>query len=876
MDRADLKSARLLFVSPPIEQKALIQFSIAYTSIPNFPKITLSKKASYFIFNPRSCFKTTNILIMKKPIYFVLVAAIVFAFFSCKNDSSTNTDDKISADVAKEEATTPTAYEASGGISSPFNALSHLPDTSFRKVFTTYPEAYYNTSITIDRYESNDWMLIVREDEEPSVIHFTKTYILLDAKSKDVVMVERQRYHDEEDVAMGRSDKDIPYKLEHHLIDFSGNKPNMQGVVEVAKPVRVRGEVLLEKTMANISHPMEPLAEPADYLKGSYWLEQAGGAIKATPVTAWVDHVNIRFQPKLNGEVTDQVSEGTVLPWTGKKSENTSTVKLRGKEYTDYWYELEPIEREMGFGWVFGGAINRPGEAKKGSEAVPGEAKKANAAATGTILDFPYFGKIDLSTWKKQKMKEEEAGDFAIEIQAYTKGNQILEYSNSQSEYNWFDTYQLYNKNKKLLKKRELYYDRGDNTLTETIEDFTSNPPMRYKRSQKNVESAEPYTARVKGNWKKASLGTKKQAPTKVAKNTAPATDVDFLKVHTLDLGTWKLEKSDEGSRDVGESTAYYSKGNRTLKVYSYGHDGFYITYTLLDKSGKMLKTREAEYSDSEQTLRESVDDFTLNPQMNFNRQQKIMINDYFHSDRGIIPTGKWNEKIIGWNENASRPAGKGSLDKNAFVIQLTTFGSRKEFEENVDGVNARLKEINLSNVGIYTGEADGLTKVYLFHHPQGKDGPPEFFTAGPQAEQVLRTLKGSPYFRNAFRRSDVNKRSTYDYNSLDNKYYPLRPTEYAARGPAVNTSNSSTGPYKIQLGVFSERKTKVTLDRSFGFSKLGMKNFGDLLSHDFTNVNGKVYRRYYYGSFGSHADALADKQALERMSNQKLVIVKK
>lgn len=191
-------------------------------------------------------------------------------------------------------------------------------------------------------------------------------------------------------------------------------------------------------------------------------------------VYTWVDQLNIRDQPNLKGKTVASVQSRQALEFTGEKSENNDIVVLRGKAYDEPW--LKVITEDKTEGWVFGGAVKHEGE------------KKGNNVISDLKFDFPYFGKFDLSDWKKVDTDDESGGDAEISTMTFEKDNLIIEFSASEmGDYGYARYYTLKDQAGETLKEREfrLSNDSDPRELTETVKDYTSSTPMEYTCIQK-------------------------------------------------------------------------------------------------------------------------------------------------------------------------------------------------------------------------------------------------------------------------------------------------------------------------------------------------------------------------------------------------------
>lgn len=200
----------------------------------------------------------------------------------------------------------------------------------------------------------------------------------------------------------------------------------------------------------------------------------SSGLSAATKVVyAWVDKLNIRATPARSGEVVTTVDTGTPLSISGEKSEKAELIVLRGVAYEEPW--LEVITPEGLTGWVFGGAVRQP------------EEEKGNAPITETSFNFPYFGQFDLDSWEQLSRRDIEAGDAFGTEATYRQGSRLLEIRRTQtSEYGYQYSYTLREgKDQQLVKRRVLSFDATDgHILTETVDNFLSEPPLRQERTQ--------------------------------------------------------------------------------------------------------------------------------------------------------------------------------------------------------------------------------------------------------------------------------------------------------------------------------------------------------------------------------------------------------
>ncbi len=227
-------------------------------------------------------------------------------------------------------------------------------------------------------------------------------------------------------------------------------------------------------------------------------------------VISWVQKLNIREQPNTKAKVVGSAKENESLTLTGNKSDQTETIELRGKTYTEPWIEVKTADGTTG--WVFGGAVKKIGE------------DKGNALNTSTQFTLPHFGTFDLSTWKKMASRDDsESTELDVTTDVYQRGNQTLEITVSDmGEFHWDKNYKLLDANKKVLKERVAMITIDPHALTETVKDFNGGKLYtrrnEFKTYQKYDES-KPILA--KGDWTITSLSANKVGNTTTAKSAS-------------------------------------------------------------------------------------------------------------------------------------------------------------------------------------------------------------------------------------------------------------------------------------------------------------------------------------------------------------------
>lgn len=264
-----------------------------------------------------------------------------------------------------------------------------------------------------------------------------------------------------------------------------------------------------ESTSTDSSTNTKPVAETTDHSITTSASTDEAEEVSSTEssaddktVISWVENLNIREEPNRKGKVVASAKENEALMLTGKKSDFTETIELRGKSYTEPWVEVKTADGKTG--WVFQGAIKKMGE------------DKGNALNTDTKFTYPHFGTYDLSEWKKLGSEDHSGGDADIEATLYQKGSQYLEIEIADvGEYGWSKTFKLMDANKKVMKERSMSFssmineagDGYEHSMTETVKDFIASPAKQYLRSNKMEDSwFQNKPDMAKGDWKESTI----------------------------------------------------------------------------------------------------------------------------------------------------------------------------------------------------------------------------------------------------------------------------------------------------------------------------------------------------------------------------------
>ncbi len=139
------------------------------------------------------------------------------------------------------------------------------------------------------------------------------------------------------------------------------------------------------------------------------------------------------------------------------------------------------------------------------------EVRISETSAILTKFNFEHFGSYDLSTWKL--MPKVHQGDVVLEVTTYTKDGSKMDVKESDmGEGMYFLTYELTGPDGKVLKTRDLSLTTESDaeseklpvTITETVRDYTVNPPKQFERIQKTGKlhrELKPLPTAATGAW---------------------------------------------------------------------------------------------------------------------------------------------------------------------------------------------------------------------------------------------------------------------------------------------------------------------------------------------------------------------------------------
>lgn len=206
---------------------------------------------------------------------------------------------------------------------------------------------------------------------------------------------------------------------------------------------------------------------------------------------------------------------------------------------------------------------------------------------------------------------------------------------------------------------------------------------------------------------------------------------------------------------------------------------------------------------------------------------------------------------------------------KTEYVIQVATYASVKAFDKHY----AALQPLEDHGMVVQT-QADKKVYAYLLD-TYGN------FTSKAKAKQKLKSIQKLSGFKSAYVKgvqSDYSREKTLAEYSASKKPKVVAvnipkqlPSEFTAKGGRIATTK-----YRIQLGCFGEMKSTKELASAYNLSNYEQANIKKFMTHDFTNVDGDVCRRYYFGNFATKADANKRKAAMEKASGGILKVVKK
>lgn len=210
-------------------------------------------------------------------------------------------------------------------------------------------------------------------------------------------------------------------------------------------------------------------------------------------LTAWVDLLNVRAEPNTSGKIVTSLRENASVIYTGERTDEVHTLELRGSSFEEPWLKIRTADGQEG--WVFGGAVQRAGE---------------NKGVQRSSMSIGELAKLEMSQWTQTNEWISGGGDAENVTTIYKKGDLTLSIQKTEvGEYGYSRTYDLYNKNYQLIKRRFVDWsgDHPSFSLTETITDLESTPAKVSSRSQafnKHFFQLKPRPEAVKGDFQEA------------------------------------------------------------------------------------------------------------------------------------------------------------------------------------------------------------------------------------------------------------------------------------------------------------------------------------------------------------------------------------
>lgn len=210
---------------------------------------------------------------------------------------------------------------------------------------------------------------------------------------------------------------------------------------------------------------------------------------------AWVDLLNVRAEPNTSGRIVASLRENAIVTYTGERTNELHKIELRGTTFEAPWLKIRTADGKEG--WVFGGAVERKGE---------------NKGVQRSSMSVAELAKLEMSQWTKRNAWKAGAGDAESVTTIYQKGDLRLAIRKTEvGEYGYSRTYDLFNKDYQLVKRR--FVDWGGEhptfSLTETITDLESAPAKTFKRSQafsKHFFQLKPRPESVQGDFQEGPL----------------------------------------------------------------------------------------------------------------------------------------------------------------------------------------------------------------------------------------------------------------------------------------------------------------------------------------------------------------------------------
>lgn len=154
---------------------------------------------------------------------------------------------------------------------------------------------------------------------------------------------------------------------------------------------------------------------------------------------------------------------------------------------------------------------SQPASQAASQPVVQPEVRLNDTSAILTRFNFEHFGSFDLSTWKL--MPKIHQGDVVLDVTSYSNDSLQMDVKESaMGEGMYFLTYELKGRDGKVMRTRDLSFTTASDaeseklpvTLTETVRDYTVNPPKQFERIQKTdklYRELKPLPTAATGAW---------------------------------------------------------------------------------------------------------------------------------------------------------------------------------------------------------------------------------------------------------------------------------------------------------------------------------------------------------------------------------------
>ena len=275
-----------------------------------------------------------------------------------------------------------------------------------------------------------------------------------------------------------------------------------------------------------------------------------GSGAPDAPLYSWVDRLNVRSGPSSTADVVAKADARTALRPTGKVSDLTEAVVLRGGLYEAPWREVALEDGTRG--WVFGGAVQPAG----GPEATP--------AQQPGVLDLEHFGRFDLSEWRDGGTKDISGEEMDAKVVTYRKADRRLELEESSMGEMYYGTRQtLRDGGGQVLRQRGFTWtsDPDGSRLRETVIDREGDRPRAFRREQiahTHFYQLSESPSRATGAWEEIDLAeAERLMPIAMAEQAGGHHSLSDERLAPV-VGRWRLRADDLSVLVIRERTLQY------------------------------------------------------------------------------------------------------------------------------------------------------------------------------------------------------------------------------------------------------------------------------------------------------------------------------